>query len=294
MTVLITGSTGILGSAITEYLTQQGESIIRFDRKEFRWADIRANSEKLNEIDCIIHAAANTNVESCELDSLNCYKDNTLLTERLAYAASLANCKFVYISSTGIYGTEKPDEPYTEYDIVNPTTHHHRAKWLGEQAVNRYLNNALILRAGWVFGGEPDNSKNFVARRIEEALSSSSKKIQSNSQQKGVPTYAFDIAQKLYELLNNDEVGTFNIVNQGVASRFDYVSKIIQIAQLDVTVLPTSAGTFNRKAKVSNNESAVALKLQQLGYEALPCWKESLEKYINVGLHHWLINKKEK
>ncbi|MDB4228473.1 NAD(P)-dependent oxidoreductase [Flavobacteriaceae bacterium] len=292
MKVLITGSNGLLGSTLFEYLTLKGEIVERFNRNNFSWKSHKLNIDQFTDYDCIIHAAANTNVEACELDPQSCYKDNALLTERLAYAASEAKCKFIYISSTGIYGTEKISEPYNEYDTVNPTTHHHQSKWLGEQAVNKYIKNSLILRTGWIFGGNPDNPKNFVARRIEEALNSSSKQIQSNSQQIGVPTFVEDFAVKLYELLKNNEVGTFNIVNQGGSSRFEYVKKIIEVAALDVVVHPTNAGIFNRKAKVSNNESAIMLKIEQLGYDKLPFWQESLEKYINYNLSNWLEEKK--
>lgn len=291
MRILITGASGALGSAIFNHFETQGESIERFNRCTFSWQDHRTNIDKLNGIDCIIHAAANTNVEICELEPELCYRDNTLLTERLAFAASQAKCKFVYISSTGIYGMAKTADPYTEYDEVNPTTHHHCAKWLGEKAVNQYINNALILRAGWLFGGRPDHPKNFVARRIEEALNSPSQQIQSNTQQKGVPTFVDDFAMKLYELIKNGEVGTFNLVNQGLASRFDYVKKIIEFAGLNVKVLPTTSAVFNRKAQVSGNEAAVSMKLHQIGYSLLPNWQDSLEHYIKRDLNDWLAGR---
>lgn len=291
MKILITGSNGLLGSTLFDYLTLKGEFVERFNRNNFSWKSHKLNINQFIGFDYIIHTAANTNVEVCELDPISCYKDNALLTERLAYAASEAKCKFIYISSTGIYGTEKISEPYSEYDKVNPTTHHHRSKWLGEQAVNKYIKNALIIRTGWIFGGNPDNPKNFVARRIEEALDSALKQIQSNTEQKGVPTFVNDLAVKLYELLKNNEVGTFNLVNQGSASRFDYVSKIIEITGLNVTVLPVIAKNFNRKAQVSNNEVAIALKMQQLGYKTLPIWHDSLKQYIEDDLSGWLKKK---
>ena len=171
MKVLITGSNGLLGSTLFDYLTLKGETVERFDRHNFSWKSHKLNIDQFVGFDYIIHAAANTNVEACELDPISCYKDNALLTDRLAYAASEAKCKFIYISSTGIYGTEKISEPYSEYDKVNPTTHHHRAKWLGEQAVNKYIKNALIIRTGWIFGGKPDNPKNFRCTSYRRSFS---------------------------------------------------------------------------------------------------------------------------
>ena len=293
MKILITGSRGLLGSTVLEYLKYQSETVRSLDRDEFSWHEHRTNIEQLIGFDCVIHAAANTNVEACEADHASCYRDNTLLTERLAYAARQARCKFVYVSSTGIYGTEKAFDPYHEYDRVNPTTHHHRAKWLGEKAVNKYSKNALILRTGWLFGGKADSLKNFVTQRIDEAVNNEAKQIRSNNQQRGAPTFARDFAARLYELIKKDEVGTYNLVNEGAASRYDYVSKIIEIAGLDVAVIPTSADTFNRKAMVSSNETAISVKLGQLGYRALPSWQESLETYIKSDLKTWLGEKKK-
>jgi dTDP-4-dehydrorhamnose reductase len=292
MNVLVTGSSGLLGSTLCSYFAQQGEQVITLDRNVFSWASHDENIKNLRGIDCIIHAAANTDAEACELDPAKCYKDNTLFTERLSYAAGIANCKLVYVSSTGIYGTGQSFNPYTEYDNVRPTTHHHQSKWLGENAVNKYIKNPIIVRTGWIFGGHINNPKNFVARRIEEALNARNKQIYSNIEQRGVPTSVHDFSSRLYELIKNCEVGTFNLVNSGSATRFEYVSKIIEFANLDVEVLQISANSFNRIAKVSNNETAIPLKMVQIGYEPLPDWTESLESYIKSDLKDWISNKK--
>jgi dTDP-4-dehydrorhamnose reductase len=291
MNILVTGSSGLLGSTICSYFAQQGEQVKTFDRNAFSWTSHDENIKNLRGIDCIIHAAANTDAEACELDPAKCYKDNTLFTERLSFAAGILDCKFVYVSSTGIYGTEKSFNPYTEYDNIRPTTHHHQSKWLGEIAVNKYVKNSLIVRTGWIFGGHINNPKNFVARRIEEALNTKNNQIYSNIEQRGVPTFVRDFSSRLYELIKNGEVGTFNLVNSGNASRFEYVSKIIEFANLDVEVLPISATAFDRVAKVSNNETAIPLKMFQIGYEPLPDWTESLELYIRSDLKNWITKK---
>jgi len=288
MRILVTGGSGLLGSTLCKHLIGKGHLVENFDRSSFSFDKKISNVKSFDTFDCIVHAGANTDVEACESDWEKCYRDNTLLTEILAIEASQAKCKFVYISSTGIYGNEKYDEPYTENDAVNPTTHHHKAKWLGECAVRQYCNNFLILRAGWLFGGIPSNGKNFVARRIEEALSANEKKIFSNPQQIGVPTYTKDFVLRLYEMLIAHEIGTFNVVNEGRASRFEYVSKIIELAGIDIEIAPAYHNSFKRKANVSNNETAIPLKATQLGYKKLPQWSDSLKSYIDVDLKNWV------
>ena len=286
MKVLVTGSNGLLGKEVCRYFKAQGEQVFQLDRTQVDLFNLEHNY--LSNFDCIIHAAANTNVEYCEAHPETCYRDNTLLTERIAIACSKANTKLIYISSTGVYGSDKLDSPYNEYDNVNPTTHHHNSKWLAEQAVNKYCKNALIVRVGWLFGGEINNPKNFVARRIEEALQAKENQINSNNQQKGVPTFVNDVSHILYQMIQNNEIGTFNIVNKGIASRYEYVAKVIAIAGLKTEVIPISQDFFKRAAQVSNNESATSLKLQQLGYLELPIWEESLERYIKDDLINWI------
>ena len=97
MKVVLTGSSGLLGSALKAHFLSNGIQVKCFDRNNFHTQTLNKHVEFLKSFDCLIHAAANTNVEECEQNPLQCYKDNTYLTERLAIAASKANCKFVYI-----------------------------------------------------------------------------------------------------------------------------------------------------------------------------------------------------
>jgi dTDP-4-dehydrorhamnose reductase len=287
MRFIITGASGILGSELFSILTKNNFEVQKLDRNIV--LSFKNNLEDiLRNYDYLIHAAANTNVEDCEIDIFNCYKDNTLLTERLAFAASKTNCKIIYISSTGIYGNHKTNEPYNEYDAIRPTTHHHMSKWLGELEVLKFNPSALILRTGWLFGGNPKNVKNFVARRIEEVLLENKFQVFSNSQQIGVPTYVNDFGKKMLELIQNDEIGIFNLVNSGNASRFEYVKSIFEFSDVKVDLIEVDSSKFNRIAKVSLNESAISLKLIQLGYDPLPNWDESLHLYIKSELTDWI------
>ena len=160
----------MLGSAIADYLLKLKYSFDLLDRSVISFDDDLKNISLLNDYDLIIHAAANTNAEECEKNPDDCFRDNTLLTEKLAYASSKAGCTFVFISSTGVYGKHEESKPYTEHDIARPTTVHHKSKLLAESAVTKWCKSYLIIRTGWLFGGSPKNAKNFVARRIEEAL----------------------------------------------------------------------------------------------------------------------------
>lgn len=285
MKILLTGANGMLGGAVREYCTKTDHECIPFNRAGLVAGFPESAFSIMDSVDLVIHAAANTDVEACERNPDQCYEDNFLLTESLAKAAAARHIKMVYISSTGVYGTAK-DLPFCEYDEAKPTTHHHRSKLIGEEVTLSFNPRNLVIRTGWIFGGSFSLRKNFVARRIDEGIAANNGVIQSNNQQFGNPTYNVDLVERIFELLNGNFVGIFNCVNEGTASRHQYVSAIMKIAGIDVVVEPTTASSFNRLAKVSNNESATNWKADRLGLTPMPLWQESLANYIACNLNN--------
>ena len=283
MRILLTGASGLLGSAIVRVSEELGHNCIAFKRSSWNWQNCLIDDELLFDIDLIVHAAANTDVEECEKQPEICYRDNTLLTECLAKAAAKANLNFVFISSTGIYGSHKTS-PYAEFDEVKPTTHYHRSKFLAEERILQLIPGSLIIRTGWLYGGGFGIPKNFVANRIKEARGSANGEIFSNIDQYGNPCYNIDVAERILELTERGMSGVFNCVNEGSVSRYEYVQSIMEFAGLNSVVSQASSAAFNRHAKVSNNESARNWKAELLGFEKMPCWKVSLEKYIKKDL----------
>jgi dTDP-4-dehydrorhamnose reductase len=283
MNLLISGTRGLLGSAIADAAHAAGHQWRALDRALVDPRDPAALAALLGNADCLVHAAANTNVEQCERDPQACYRDNTLLTELLARAAAGRGIRMVFVSSTGVYGDGQA-APWHEYDACVPTTHHHRSKLLAEQAVQRYLPDALIVRTGWLFGGRPDNARNFVMRRVDEARAAAGAAIRSNSQQRGNPSWVRDVAARLLELLALRQAGVFNCVGSGSASRFDYVSAIVALAGLPNAVEPVAAGAFGRLAAVPDNESAGNWRAATLGLAPMPDWRTSLRHYLHDEL----------
>lgn len=278
--LVLTGAHGLLGTAF------RGESAARgLPCVALRHAELLEGADHidLHRDDLLVHTAANTNVEACESDPGSCYRDNVLLTEALVRRAARSGCRFVFISSTGVYGSGQA-VPHTEFDPVSPTTHHHRSKWLAEQAVMRHCPEALVLRTGWLFGGPPTHPKNFVARRIEEARAAAGGRLLSNAVQRGNPTWTVDVATQTLRLVEAGHCGLFNAVASGNASRWEYVTEIVRLAGLGVQVQATTPGHFQRLAPVADNEMADNLKARLLGLPDMPHWRDSLAAYLQALL----------
>ncbi len=275
--ILITGSGGMLGSNLLTNLNCK--NIYGIDSK-VDIASINVVFKVLNEIkpNIIIHTAAYTDVEGCEINVDKAYKVNTLGTQNLVNYCVDKDVLFVYISSTGIYGASK-ENVYNEFDEVEPTTVHHKSKYEAEKIVQNHLNKYLILRTGWLYGGKKTHHKNFVYKRFLEAKTKDI--IYSDSLQIGNPTYVLDFVNQIEILLNNNLYGIFNCVNQGNnISRYDYVKKIIDLFNIQSNVEIAPDGMFSRIAPVSNNESAVNYKLNLLDLNVMDNWEKSLKDYI--------------
>ena len=250
--ILITGK-GLLGKFLKEYFNA-----------EFLDVDITKYKDT-PKWDILIHTAAWTNVEECEINIDKAYKTNTIGSYNLI---KNFKGKFIYISSTGIYGNYKKDE-YTEFDEVKPTTIHHKSKYEGEKIVRDLSNDFLILRTGWLYG----NKNDFVTNRIKEAKN---KIVYSDPTQVGNPTYILDLAKQIEVLF--DEKGIFNCVNNGSMSRFEYVKTIYEYFNLEIELIKKE---YKRVAPVSKNESARNYKLELLGKNMMRDSKEALKDYLD-------------
>ena len=281
MKIIITGASGILGTSCCTVFSELEHEVVSLPYKVLQNFCSKTAESYVSGADLLIHAAANTNVEQCEVDIDNCYRDNYLLTEFIAKICSKLNVRMVYISSTGVYG-DYQQEPYREYSETFPTTHHHRAKLLGENSVILASNANLIVRTGWLFGGSLDNPKNFVGRRLEEAelAVKTGQIIYSNNEQKGCPTFSIDVAKYIIKLISQDSHGVYNLVSQGSASRMEYVKAIYEFAGLSVNLEIVNSYHFQRLAKVSKNETAINWRANLLGIDEMPHWKSRLEFYI--------------
>lgn len=279
MKILLTGANGNVGGELRKSLLNSGDEVLTLGFHGLRERGIEDLCEIAKGCEYIIHCGANTDLEFCELNPLAAYTDISFLTEKLVTVAARNSLRFLYISSTGVYGDYKPS-PYTEYDVAIPLSVHHKAKLSAEKIVS-LLPRSLILRTGWIFGGDIHNKKNFVVNRMNEMKSSSTNLLHANAIQYGCPTFVMDLIACIRQLMCSDLYGIFNCVNEGNASRMEYIQAIAANLEIDIEIVRSCDFNFKRVAIVSNNEMALNFKLNALGVYSFPCWQNSLEKYCD-------------
>lgn len=276
--VLVTGAAGMLGAEFVSVLSTGGAEVVRasrpaldLDQPEKLREYLRANLGA-----AIIHCAAETNVDACELEPEMAFRRNRDITRAVAETAGELGAKIVFISSSGVFDGKKR-EPYHEYDEPSPCTVYARSKVAAEEVLRSEFHEALIVRAGWLFGGDPAQKKNFVAARWREAQGKD--EIVSASDKMGTPTWTRDLVEQVLGLMAANASGVFHTVNAGSASRAEYVAEILRICGLPTRVKPVSSNEFPRKAPVPDNEALVSERIAQHGITPR-LWKEALAEYI--------------
>jgi dTDP-4-dehydrorhamnose reductase len=281
MKFFLTGSTGILGSDLLQLLEANNHEVIAFSSVNINLSDNNEINKRVKGFnpDVILHCAALTNVDACEDNRAEALKINVIGTQNLAIAASRNGSRILYISSCGVYGNSKTD-PYCELDATNPLNFHHYTKLLGEQRIREHNNDHLIIRPGWLFGGTVSHRKNFVEARRKEAANNPT--LSSAVDKFGSPTYTYDLAKQIMFLIEKEHVGTFNAVNEGKASRYDYVNEIINLFNINTDLKGVTSDAFPRKATMPDNECLDNMNLNLTNANLMRNWKEAIKEYITT------------
>lgn len=275
--IVLLGAGGLLGSAFARRW-QDRPGLIALGR------DITGETSRLvaalAEIrpDLVVNCIANTDAEGAETAEALSYAVNAELPAAVAAQCERMGATLLHFSSTGCYDGATKARP-SEYSPLLARTVHHRSKIAGERAVVASGCRHLILRLGWLYGGDAALRKNFVAARIREARAAAAegRTVTSNAFQIGSPTLVDDVVRQSEFALQEGLTGIFNCVADGAVSRYEYVAAIIAAAGINCRLEP---GRFPRRAPVADNESAINLKLLARGADRMPDWLLPLQRYV--------------
>lgn len=279
MRALVTGANGQLGYDVVERLKQLNIEHIGANREDFDLTkEKQTKSFILNyKPDVVIHCAAYTAVDKAEDERDLCYAVNVLGTRYIAQACKEIDAKMVYISTDYVFDGEK-EEPYEVTDTPNPINYYGLTKYLGEQEVQKNLDKFFIVRTSWVFG---KNGNNFVKTMLR--LGQEKKEIKVVCDQVGSPTYTYDLAKLLCDMIQTDKYGVYHATNEGYCSWYEFACEIFKIAGMDdVKVIPIKSEEYPTKAKRPRNSKLIKNSLIENGFNKIENWKDSLSIFIKL------------
>lgn len=288
MKVLVTGANGMLGSALCPILSKNGHDVCATDLQTedgIDYLDVTKPRDVENCVrhvdpDILIHLAAKTDVDSCELNPQESHQANTVGTGNVVKACETAKIPLVFISTIGVFDGEKI-EPYVETDIPNPINVYGKTKLEAEETVCDSLQDYYIVRAGWMMGGGPSKDKKFVGKIIGQLQTNN--EIMAVTDKLGSPTYAVDFSKCLSKLIRTRHYGLYHCTNKGSASRFEVAQSILRyLGREDVRLSPVDSTRFPLPARRARSEVSRNYKLELLGLDSMRPWQEALYDYIRT------------
>ncbi|MDD5994245.1 MAG: dTDP-4-dehydrorhamnose reductase [Clostridiales bacterium] len=277
MKVLVTGVKGQLGYDVVRELQSRGHEAIGVDIEEMDITDETAVSRVMEETapEAVIHCSAFTAVDRAEEEQELCYKVNVQGTENIAKMCQKLGCKMLYLSTDYIFSGEG-QRPWEPEDTPSPLNAYGQSKYQGEVALRQYVDKYFIVRISWVFG---INGNNFIKTMLRLGKENGAVKVVDD--QIGSPTYTFDLAKLLVDMIETEQYGAYHATNEGICSWYEFAKEIFQEANMkEVTVTPVSSEEFPVKAKRPKNSRMSKEKLVQNGFSLLPSWQDAVKRYI--------------
>lgn len=238
--------------------------------------------------DVVVHCAAWTAVDMAEDDDKveKVRLVNAAGTENIALACKKLDCKMVYLSTDYVFdglGTEPWQPDCKDYKPLNV---YGQTKLEGELAVANNVEKYFIVRIAWVFGV---NGKNFIKTMLN--LGKTHDQIRVVNDQIGTPTYTFDLARLLVDMIETDKYGYYHATNEGgYISWYDFTVEIFrQATELGhseystdrLSVVPVTTAEYGAsKARRPFNSRLEKGKLAENGFTPLPTWQDALERYL--------------
>ena len=291
MKVFVTGVKGQLGFDVVNELKKRGHKAIGVDIDEM---DITKEEEVQTVIknikpDAVIHCAAWTAVDAAE-DEENrekVYLVNAVGTSYIAKVCKELDCKMLYLSTDYVFDGEGKTAWLPDCKNYQPLNVYGNSKLEGEKAVSSLLAKFFIVRIAWVFG---INGNNFIKTMLR--IGKNHDILTVVKDQIGTPTYTYDLARLLVDMIETEKYGYYHATNEGgYISWYTFAIEIFRQASLlgheeydenHLTVKPVTTKEYGiSKAKRPFNSRLDKNKLTENGFTPLPTWQDALKRYLN-------------
>lgn len=278
MKVLVTGVTGQLGYDVARELEKRHIEYKGTGSREMDISDAEAVKRVITAYhpDAIIHCAAYTAVDKAEDDYGRAMDVNAKGTLAIAKAAKEIAAKMLYVSTDYVFNGQGT-EPFTVDAATAPLNVYGLTKLFGEEAVQMELSKYFIVRISWVFG---KNGNNFIKTMLK--VGKTHPELRVVNDQIGTPTYTYDLACLLVDMIETDKYGYYHATNEGgYISWYDFACEIFRQAGYSTKVTPVTTAEYGlSKAKRPFNSRLDKSKLTENGFTPLPDWKDALKRYL--------------
>jgi dTDP-4-dehydrorhamnose reductase len=225
-------------------------------------------------------SAAYTDVDGCESNRELAAAVNTQGPINVAEAAKQIGAKLIFVSTDYVFNGKKTS-PYEANDPRDPINIYGKTKADAEVGILNVLPDACIVRTSWLFGpwGKcfPDTILKFAATRPE---------LDVVDDQRGSPTYTFDLAEAIMKLCYADATGIVHCTNAGVCSWFEFATEVVRLACAKTTVRPTTSEKFVRPAARPSYSVLSDHSLRKYGI-TMRSWQETLPDYLRLRETAW-------
>ena len=285
MKVLVTGVKGQLGYDVMRELAKRNIEGIGVDIDEMDITDPVSVDKVITEAapDAVIHCAAWTAVDAAEDEDK---KEKVRLVNvegprNIAKVCKKLDIKMIQISTDYVFDGQG-ERPWEPDDPTGPVSVYGLTKRDGEDAVKEILDKYFIVRIAWVFG---INGKNFVKTMLN--LSKTHDTLTVVNDQWGSPTYTYDLARLLVDMVLTDKYGTYHATNEGFTNWYEFAVAIFKAAGVNMTVKPVTTAEYGvSKAARPFNSRMSKDKLDAMGFKRLPSWEDALARYIKELKEH--------
>lgn len=277
MKVLVTGINGQLGHDVMGELKKRGHEAVGVDIGEMDITDAGCVKRVMTQTapEAVIHCSAYTAVDRAEEEVELCRRVNAEGTKNVAEVCAGLDCKLLYLSTDYIFSGEgeRPWEPGDEPDPLNV---YGLTKYEGEQEIKSRLNKYFVVRISWVFGV---NGNNFIKTMLRLGRENGAVRVVDD--QIGSPTYTYDLAVLLVDMIETEKYGEYHASNEGICSWYEFAKEIFAAAGMnEVEVTPVSSEEFPAKAKRPKNSRMSKEKLVKNGFNKLPSWQDAVKRYV--------------
>ncbi len=226
--ILVLGGEGLLGAEVIRHFSKGAYDVKGASRSELditKGQEVAIWIERLHP-DFVINCAALSNVDYCEEHREEAFRVNAEGVRNICCVLSETGGKLVHISTDYVFDGDK-GASYEETDSVNPRSVYAESKLKGEEYVERFLPESLIVRVQWLYGSCGTNFSSRVIREISESSYVSPYRLIED--RVGSPTDVSEVAKGLEALIAKDCSGLFHLSSSGCCSWFEFGKMIFEL-----------------------------------------------------------------